>query len=176
MAQCGAKTRGGSPCKRHALKGKARCALHGGKSSGPPKGSQNAKTHGLYAGALTDEEKRVWHQVELGTVDDELRMAKIRLARALRLELASDDLDLIERTEAPTMLGGIPDYDEMIKTEVFKRRDWSPIVDRLMARVESLERTRAELAKHVGDDDGEIESVQVVIERKSARVRDVDAE
>jgi len=150
--------------------------LHGGKSDGPPKGSQNAKTHGLYASALTDEEKRLWNQIELGNVDDELRMAKIRLARALRLEMTDADLELIERTESPTMLGGLPDYDDLVKTETFKRRDWSPIVDRLMGRIESLERTRAELAKHVGDDDGEIESVQVVIERKSARVRDADAE
>lgn len=175
MAHCGAKTRSGQPCRNRAMPN-GRCRMHGGKNTGAPKSNQNAKTHGLYASALTDEEKRLWNQIELGNVDDELRMAKIRLARALRLEMTDADLELIERTESPTMLGGLPDYDELVKAETFKRRDWSPIVDRLMGRIESLERTRAELSKHVGDDDGEIESVQVVIERKSARVRDAGAE
>lgn len=32
---CGAKTRRGTPCKCRALDGKRRCALHGGKSTGP---------------------------------------------------------------------------------------------------------------------------------------------
>lgn len=33
--RCGAKTRGGGVCQRSAITGKRRCALHGGKSSGP---------------------------------------------------------------------------------------------------------------------------------------------
>lgn len=32
---CGAKTRSGTPCKLMPLSGKARCKLHGGKSTGP---------------------------------------------------------------------------------------------------------------------------------------------
>ena len=32
---CGARTRSGTPCKCRALDGKKRCALHGGKSTGP---------------------------------------------------------------------------------------------------------------------------------------------
>ena len=32
--QCGARTRRGTPCKKAALKGKNRCQLHGGKSTG----------------------------------------------------------------------------------------------------------------------------------------------
>lgn len=31
---CNAKTRAGSPCKNHPLKGKTRCKLHGGMSTG----------------------------------------------------------------------------------------------------------------------------------------------
>jgi len=147
MALCGAKTRNGTPCKRHAVKGKTRCKLHGGASSGPPKGSKNHLTHGIYAKGLTAEEKLVWYDVELGSVDNELRMAKIRLARALKAELSNDELELIERSESPALLGGMPDYAEMVKHEVFKKRDWSPIVDKLMARIESLERTRVDLAK-----------------------------
>ena len=33
--RCGAKTKGGSPCKRPAIADKGRCRLHGGRSTGP---------------------------------------------------------------------------------------------------------------------------------------------
>ncbi|WP_367186084.1 HGGxSTG domain-containing protein [Methylotenera sp.] len=34
--RCGAKTRSGHPCKSPAIHGKARCRMHGGKSTGRP--------------------------------------------------------------------------------------------------------------------------------------------
>lgn len=34
--RCGAKTRTGQPCKSPAIHGKARCRMHGGKSTGRP--------------------------------------------------------------------------------------------------------------------------------------------
>ena len=33
--RCGARTRGGKPCQKWPITGRARCLLHGGKSSGP---------------------------------------------------------------------------------------------------------------------------------------------
>ena len=33
--RCGAKTRAGGACLKPAIKGRARCKLHGGKSTGP---------------------------------------------------------------------------------------------------------------------------------------------
>ena len=33
--RCGAKTRRGTECQKPALKGRTRCQLHGGKSTGP---------------------------------------------------------------------------------------------------------------------------------------------
>ena len=39
---CGARNRAGMPCRCPAIKGKARCKLHGGaKGSGAPKGELN---------------------------------------------------------------------------------------------------------------------------------------
>jgi len=34
-ARCGARTRAGPPCKAKVVKGKARCRMHGGLSTGP---------------------------------------------------------------------------------------------------------------------------------------------
>jgi hypothetical protein len=46
--RCGARTRSGAPCQSPAVGGKARCRMHGGKSSGAPRGNRNALRHGLY--------------------------------------------------------------------------------------------------------------------------------
>jgi hypothetical protein len=50
--RCGARTRSGTPCHAPAVKGKARCRMHGGaKGSGAPKGNLNAVKHGDYTKA-----------------------------------------------------------------------------------------------------------------------------
>ena len=45
--RCGAKTRPGSPCRSPAM-ANGRCRMHGGPSTGAPKGNQNAFKHGRY--------------------------------------------------------------------------------------------------------------------------------
>ena len=46
--RCGAKTRRGTPCLKAAIKGKKRCQLHGGKSTGV-KGERNGNyRHGRH--------------------------------------------------------------------------------------------------------------------------------
>ena len=45
--RCGAKTRKGTPCQAPAM-ANGRCRLHGGKSTGAPKGNNNAFKHGGY--------------------------------------------------------------------------------------------------------------------------------
>jgi hypothetical protein len=93
MALCGAKTRSGEPCKRHAVPGSSRCKLHGGKSSGPPKGSKNAATPGsIYSQFLTDEEQADFQAAEIDQIDDELRMTKVLLGRVLRAAGEGHDL------------------------------------------------------------------------------------
>jgi hypothetical protein len=139
MALCGASKRGnGEPCKRHAIPGSSRCKLHGGKSSGPKeqRGNKNAAKPGsIYSQFLTDEENDILASIELGRVDDELRLTRIRLMRALgrenefgnELEIDSEKLEDGERTTTS------------------KVRDYSGLIDRLTARVESLERTKEDL-------------------------------
>lgn len=90
MALCGASKRGnGEPCKRHAVPGSSRCKLHGGKSTGPkdparPIGnSRAAKPGSIYSQYLTEEERADFNAVELGQIDDELRLTKVLLGRVL---------------------------------------------------------------------------------------------
>jgi uncharacterized protein YjcR len=46
--RCGAKTRKGTPCESPAMPN-GRCRMHGGKSTGAPKGNRNAWMHGRYS-------------------------------------------------------------------------------------------------------------------------------
>lgn len=54
--RCGAKPRGKDRhCRRAALKGKKRCALHGGRSTGPAPGTKKNLRHGRYSAAAKAE-------------------------------------------------------------------------------------------------------------------------
>jgi uncharacterized protein YjcR len=56
--RCGAKTRKGTPCKSPAMVN-GRCRMHGGNSTGPPKGNQNAFKHGFHTKGAIAERKRI---------------------------------------------------------------------------------------------------------------------
>jgi hypothetical protein len=55
--RCGAKTRAGAPCQKPAIRGKARCQLHGGRSTGPrtQEGRQRIAAANLKHGRKTKE-------------------------------------------------------------------------------------------------------------------------
>ena len=57
--RCGARTPGGMPCQRPAIRGRKRCRLHGGLSPGAPRGPKNGnfKTGDWTAEAI---EERKW--------------------------------------------------------------------------------------------------------------------
>jgi hypothetical protein len=144
MPKCGAKTRSGGNCRREALPGKRRCALHGGKSTGPKdqRGNKNAAKPGsLYSQYLTDEEREIAEQLELGSVDEELRLTRIRLMRALARE--KERLDTLEVYETVNRTGGgeySPGDEEKCRV-----RDYDALIDKLTTRIESLEMRRAQL-------------------------------
>jgi len=48
--RCGARTRAGTPCPALAM-ANGRCRMHGGRSTGPSKGRQNALKHGHFTAA-----------------------------------------------------------------------------------------------------------------------------
>jgi hypothetical protein len=143
------------------MDGKTRCKLHGGASTGPKnqRGNTNAQKHGIYSRFLSDDEKSMWDRIELGKVDDELRLCRIRLMRAMRAEsVAADQPELEEITDR-----GAGGATFAAKEEKYKRRDYYSIIDRLTARIESLEKTRADLMKDDDVDDDDITRDDTVI-------------
>lgn len=166
MALCGAKTRSGEPCKRHAVPGSPRCKLHGGGASRANKANKHAAKPGsIYSKFLTDEENDALAGIELGRVDDELRLTRIRLMRALARENEfGNTLELDSEKVEPHSEDGKPvDGDATLVTRTSKVRDYSALIDRLTARIESLERTRAELLKHNPPDTGPVARIEIEV-------------
>jgi len=137
--QCGAGTRAGTPCKRSPLAGKRRCLLHGGASTGagnPARpGNRNALKHGLYSKRLTDEEMAMLPLMPVGSLDEEIRLARALLQRTLGAELGEEKLLTIDRVilsrPGAELTYRPPQYLEQII--------------RLLGRIGRLEVARAEL-------------------------------
>ena len=68
---CGAKTRSGQPCSKFPVKGKRRCRLHGGLSSGPKTAEGRASIaaantkHGRYKGWRAHRAKEKYYFGEI---------------------------------------------------------------------------------------------------------------
>jgi hypothetical protein len=148
--QCKAFARStGAQCQAKAVPGKEVCRVHGGASEGAPKENQNAKKHGIYGKHLTEEEKADFDDVsaKLGSLDAEITLLRFRLMRALDAEAKAweadpkNGLEVIQAHEREASEFG--PGDETVR----KRVDYGEHVERIARRIESLERTRAELAK-----------------------------
>lgn len=71
--RCLAKNRRGMPCQAPAIRSKHRCRLHGGKSTGPPKGSENALKHGYFTAKAKEQRRQVRELIrECNRLADEL--------------------------------------------------------------------------------------------------------
>lgn len=150
--QCNAKTRSGCKCRNPAmLNGK--CRLHGGKSTGPSKGSQNHKTPGsIYSKFITEEEQEVVDSAELDSLDYEIKLYRARLYRLLKEEQAyKDELELRSRTTQTPVVGGMPitpddgEAEELIETKQYAKRDYHALINQTTARLQSLIQLRQSL-------------------------------
>jgi len=75
--RCGAKTRAGTPCQQPAMRGKRRCRLHGGKSTGPrtPEGLERARKAPITHGRETAE-RRASRRAARARLKDLLRRSR----------------------------------------------------------------------------------------------------
>ena len=80
---CGAKTRSGTPCQNKPLKN-GRCRLHGGLSTGSPKGSRNALKHGIYSRIFDPKDLDAAADMQ-GSIATELAIARMQLANLLQI-------------------------------------------------------------------------------------------
>lgn len=167
--RCNANSkRTGEPCGSlpgHVCEKCGVCRWHGcncKRPGGAPKGNKNATTHGIYAVGMRDDEKEIWHEIPLGTLDDEIKLARLQLrrafeaqARAAGLKSASVALAMVEDVAGDTEpeLDGLeltaasfkqtPQGREITATRT--RPDFRAEIYRLLGRIGDLEVRRATL-------------------------------
>jgi hypothetical protein len=143
MKTCNAKTRAGTPCKRSPLAGKRRCRLHGGASTGarnPARpGNQNARKHGLYSDRLTDEEKALLELMPVGSLDEEIVIARLLLMRTLEAEANDERMLMVDR-----VILRKPGLDVTYRPPRYLEH-----IIRLLGRIGRLEVARAELLREL---------------------------
>lgn len=137
MSACNAKTRNGSKCKIAGM-ANGRCRMHGGKST--IKKNQFASKHNIYSKFMSDDEALIADQLDLDSLDSELRLTKIQLMRALEAQNKADEKDiddyenLVEYVENELQ----PASTAAKSAKTYKKRDFHAEIDRLKARIESL--------------------------------------
>ena len=183
---CTGKNRAGEQCGNPCVPGKTKCYYHGGKSTGPPKGSQNGLTHGFYARGLHKREKERWAAIPLGTIEDELRMARVKLNRAWEAQKKweeqqeRDPSTLDVEGVHETLSQGTDDKGKkiasMTRRTIRRKRDFSDEIAKFTRLVANLEKLRAELLSHEKSEDfiGSVaEKLRAFTEQAEATVPEV---
>lgn len=172
--KCGAKTRKGTPCADIAM-ANGRCKRHGGKATGPKTANTGpatkaATTLGIYERFLSEDDQVIYREAEIGHVENELRLVRVRLSRTVKARKAWEDGLVVVAGEAPQPSGeASPDMvlvehvddqsvtkdGDVVDTvkQIKRLPDFDKIEQACLARIESLEKTRKELLKT--DDDGD---------------------
>lgn len=160
MAACGAKTRSGEPCKKRGMPN-GRCANHGGKSTGAPKGNTFGKRAGsIYSKFLTAEEEEFVGGVALGKLDDEIKLARLQVLRVQRdIQAQAKEAHGLEVVTAQVVERG----GDKTQTIVKQRRDLHGILDRALGRVTSLELARMQLMQ-AAQDEVEVMPTSIIFE------------
>ena len=122
--------------------------MHGGTNTGAPAKNLNAVKHGFYVDALRPEEKVLWERVQVGSLDDEIRLARVKLYRLVKLSGSADVAGLVDAAlEVAKKQGedmkGLP-YD---KTEIkVSAPQYGDLIIKGLETVCKLELARAKLA------------------------------
>lgn len=147
---CGAKTKSGSStCKNSAMKN-GRCRLHGGLSTGAPKGNRNALKHGIYSRLYSnaDLEEAIAMQ---GSINRELAITRMQLFRLLKLKQNVGDNPQINEIREQTLRAeeGEDHAKEATRRDAERAGEYYNPVEDDFTKVESaiLERTAIYRAK-----------------------------
>ena len=164
---CGAKTRSGAPCRSKTMPN-GRCRMHGGST---PTTNTNAVKHGFYSDALQPEERALWERVEIGTLDDEIRLMKVKLHRLVRLSGSADVAELIDSAlEVAHKMDTHPKVGAFEKSEIkVKAARYGDLIIQALEAIRKLELARLDLAeadedaKNKGRGDGPVTEIRITV-------------
>ena len=126
------------------------------KKSGGQPGNNNATKHGIYSRFLTADDVEVWQEAyELEHIQNELALARVQLARAMRKQAEIQQARSVDDTEGKpsTRAMETTEYevrmDSMGGSEGWKKTlpDVDAIIDRCLARIAQLMTLRNQLAQ-----------------------------
>jgi len=142
------------------MAGKKRCRLHGGLSTGNQSaaGNTSAVKHGFYSSALFDDEERaLYSAAEIGSVDDEIRLAKVKLFRYVKAsgsvtmqKMVDGALEVIDKQG--TDMRGIPYDKRELKAEA---PNYADLIIRTLDLIRKLELARSQMNAAKGGGQGE---------------------
>jgi hypothetical protein len=127
--------------------------MHGGLSTGAKDaarpGNTNSLQHGFYSDALQPDELKLWHRVEIGSLDDELRLARVKLHRLVRLAGNADVAELIDSAlEVAQKRDTHPELGQFEKSEIkVKVPQYGDLIVRQIDVIRKLELARLQLAE-----------------------------
>lgn len=166
--RCGAKTRAGGECKAPAM-ANGRCRVHGGASTGPkkPNAAGNALKHGFYSDALQPGELVLWTRVEVGSIDDEIRLLRVKLHRLVTLSGSADVAALIDSAlEVARKQGDDPQLGPFDRTEIkVKAPQYADLILQAVAEIRKLELQRLQMKaieKQLAADGGDANNADIV--------------
>lgn len=159
MAHCGAKTRSGAPCQNRAMEN-GRCRMHGGKNTGAPKENTNAVKHGFYSDALLPEERQLYERAEVGNLDDEIRLARVKLHRFVRLSGSLELQEMIDGALEVARKTGMA-FDQATESmQPFDKQEikaaapnYAELIIKQLDIIRKLELARLDINKAGGGDD-----------------------
>ena len=140
---CGAKTKAGTPCKNRALKN-GRCKLHGGLSPGGAEGNTNRTTFGIYSKFYTAEDLAVATDSTIGTVDHEIILLRVRVARILKAEALAESMGT-EALEPVEVISEGKNGEEIVTRKTRRLPDFDKILDMAVGRIGKMELIKAQL-------------------------------
>lgn len=154
---CGAKTRSGKPCPNPPMTGKTRCKMHGGKSTGAKTAAGKLKAalsnfkHGFYAAAIHPDDIAIYNAAasEIGTLDEELKLARTRLFRLVKLSGDSDFAALVDSTgDVIQQTGTHPKFGKFTRTELKAALpNYGDLIAVALREIRNLEQARAVIAE-----------------------------
>lgn len=150
-----------------------RCKLHGGCSTGAPKGNQNARKHGIYSNIwidqLIDDDKEYVtnHKIDsLQEIDSQIKLANVRIKSHLQ-DLSKWNGELVCFVLHPETMSK---HDFVRRTQI---EEWIPLKEQEITRIQlSIDRmllTKQRLEQDAGIDDQQAkENIREFIEKTTA--------
>lgn len=171
--RCGAKTRTGKPCKAYAMPN-GRCRMHGGSSTGAPKGNQNSRKHGFFSKYVPKETLEIMGNLgELSAADliwDQITIQYAAIIRAQQIMHVESKDEIIKeiKKEKETGFGSEIEYEFQFAWD--RHATFMNAQSRAMSEFRSLIKQFSEMTNEDDERRLKLEQMQLGIEKTKVEI------